>query len=198
VSAPAKVARRRDTGDEARDAPPVGGRIAPSARSARLGASAPPRIAGRSAAAATNAASAAAPVVAPVRRTGPSRGRDTSANPARTGVVVRQSRKPRARAGFVVLFCAVVGSMVLGLVSLNALLAKASFRVDDLSTRIDGLEVQHLELVSEQAELSAPGRIAEWARRNGMRLPDDIRLLHAPDASGTAPAGVADASGSDR
>jgi cell division protein FtsL len=98
----------------------------------------------------------------------------------------------------VLLFCAIVGSMVLGLVSLNALLAKASFRVDDLSGRVGELEVEHLELASEQAELSAPGRIAEWARRNGMRLPDDIRLLHAPDASSTAPAGDADASGGGR
>jgi cell division protein FtsL len=98
----------------------------------------------------------------------------------------------------VVLYCLVVGSMVLGLVSLNALLAKASFRLDDLSKRIDALEVEHLDLVSEQAQLSAPGRIAEWARRNGMRLPDDIRLLHAPGASSTAPAGDADASGGDR
>jgi cell division protein FtsL len=94
----------------------------------------------------------------------------------------------------VVLLCALVGTTVLGLASLNALLAKASFRVDDLSSRIDALETQHLELVLEQAQLSAPGRIAEWARRTGMRLPDDIRVLHAPHAS-TAPAGGADASG---
>jgi cell division protein FtsL len=93
-----------------------------------------------------------------------------------------------------VLVCVVVGSTVLGLVSLNALLAKASFRVDDVSNRIDALETEHLELVLEQAQLSAPGRIADWARRIGMRLPDDIRVLHAPDAS-TAPAEGADASG---
>jgi cell division protein FtsL len=97
----------------------------------------------------------------------------------------------------VVLFCLVVGSAVLGLVSLNAMRAKASFRLDDVSSRIDGLEQQRLELLLEQAELSAPGRIAEWARRNGMRLPDDIRILHASGAS-TAPAGSADAAGGRR
>jgi hypothetical protein len=86
--------------------------------------------------------------------------------------------------------------MVLGLVSLNALLAKGSFRVDDLSNRIDTLEAEHLELVNDQASLSAPGRIAEWARRNGMRLPDDIRLLHAPGAPSNDPAGT-DPSGGD-
>jgi cell division protein FtsL len=94
----------------------------------------------------------------------------------------------------VVLLCAVVGCTVLGLVSLNALLANTSFRVDDLSRQIDALETHHLELVLEQAQLSAPGRIAEWARRIGMRLPDDIRVLHALDAS-TAPAEGGDAAG---
>ena len=110
----------------------------------------------------------------------------------------RAARAPARRAGFAVLFCAIVGAMVLSLVSLNALLAEASFRVDDLSNRIDELEARQTELVREQAELSAPGRIADWARRNGMRLPDDIRLLHAPDASTEAPAGEADTSGSRR
>jgi cell division protein FtsL len=92
-------------------------------------------------------------------------------------------------------FCTIVGAMVLALVSLNAVLAKASFQADDLSDRIDRLEAQQLELTSEQAQLSAPGRIYDWARRNGMRLPDDIRLLHAPDASTKDPAGVADSPG---
>ena len=184
MSAPAKVLSRRS---------------APSGEKAP-GASAPVPVA----APAVRPAPRTAPVSMPRRTGGPARAprapsapaRPVSGQPAPTRAIGR--RRPKRRAGFVVLFCVVVGSMVLGLVSLNALLAKASFRVDDLSTRIDALEVDHLELVSEQAELSAPGRIAEWARRNGMRLPDDIRLLHAPGASSTAPAGVADASGSDR
>jgi cell division protein FtsL len=92
------------------------------------------------------------------------------------------------------LFCVVFASALLGLVSLNAIRAKASFRLDDVSGRIRALEEQHLELLLEQAELSAPGRIAGWARRNGMRLPDDIRILHAPDAS-RAPAAGADEAG---
>jgi len=110
------------------------------------------------------------------------------------GLATRPARatgigRARGRAAFAVVFCTIVAFMGLGLVSLKALLAQQSFAVDDLSTRLETLEGQHLELVSEQAQLSAPGRIAEWARRNGMRLPDDIRLLHAPGAS-TAPAGA--------
>jgi cell division protein FtsL len=83
--------------------------------------------------------------------------------------------------------------MVLGLVSLNALLAQRSFRIDDLRGQIDALSQEQLELQHEQAALSAPGRIAEWAHRHGMRLPDDIRFLHMPSKGSTgAPAGAAD------
>jgi cell division protein FtsL len=84
----------------------------------------------------------------------------------------------------------VVGPMVLGIVSLNALLAQTSFRIDDAERRIEMLTTEHLDLVHEQATLSAPGRIAAWARRNGMRLPDDIRFLHASGDRQTAPAGA--------
>jgi cell division protein FtsL len=83
--------------------------------------------------------------------------------------------------------------MILGLVSLNALLAQRSFRIDDLRGRIAVLSQEQLELRHEQATLSAPGRIAEWAHRHGMRLPDDIRSLHMPSKGATAaPAGAAD------
>jgi cell division protein FtsL len=85
-----------------------------------------------------------------------------------------------------------VGSIVLGLVSLNALLAQTSFRIDDVSDRIDSLSQEFLRLTREQAELSAPGRIAAWASRHGMRLPDDIHLLHVPTSASAAPAGVPD------
>ncbi|HEU4355268.1 MAG TPA: hypothetical protein VFT27_06730 [Actinomycetota bacterium] len=80
--------------------------------------------------------------------------------------------------------------MVLGIVSLNALLAQQSFRIDETERRIDALETERLDLVHEQASLSAPGRIAAWARRNGMRLPDDIRSLHAFGDARSVPAGA--------
>jgi hypothetical protein len=82
--------------------------------------------------------------------------------------------------------------MVLGLVALNALLAQTSFRVDDLEQRVGVLTQKNLELTRQQATLSAPGRIAAWARSHGMRLPDEIRFLHVPTARTAAPAGAAD------
>ena len=131
---------------------------------------------------------------APLRRKTPVR---HQTEPLRETPRPRAAPKPTARrrgsVGFLVLFAIVVGSMVLGLVSLSALLAESSFRADDLQHRIDALAQENLDLTREQAALSAPGRIDAWARRSGMRLPDDIRFLHVPGEAQTAPAGGADA-----
>lgn len=67
-----------------------------------------------------------------------------------------------------------------GIVVLHVLLAQQSFRIDAAERRIEALGGEHLDLVRAQATLSAPGRIARWATRHGMRLPDDIRILPAP------------------
>jgi hypothetical protein len=71
--------------------------------------------------------------------------------------------------------------MVLSIVVLHVLLAQQSFRIDEAERRMEVLSQEHLELVTRQATLSAPGRVAAWAGRHGMRLPDDIRILRAPD-----------------
>lgn len=110
--------------------------------------------------------------------------------PPRPSTAVKRAR--RSRSGFLILSSVLVGSMVLGLVALNALLAQSSFRVDDLEERVGILTQENLELTRQQAALSAPGRIAAWARSHGMRLPDEIRFLHVPAARTAAPAGSAD------
>lgn len=104
--------------------------------------------------------------------------------------VTRRRRKHHL--GFAILATVIVAPMVLGIVTLNALLAQTSFRIDETERRIEELSRENLELVHEQAKLSAPGRIADWASRNGMRLPDDIRFLHASGDPQAAPAGAAD------
>ena len=80
--------------------------------------------------------------------------------------------------------------MVFGIVVLNVLLTQASFRIDEAERRLDELATERIELIHEQATLSAPGRIAAWASRHGMRLPDDIRILHAPGVGSADPAGA--------
>jgi hypothetical protein len=81
----------------------------------------------------------------------------------------------------VVLASTLVGAMVFAIVVLHVLLAQQSFRIDETEQRLEVLGQDHLELVRERATLSAPGRIAVWANRHGMRLPDDIRILRAPE-----------------
>jgi len=104
------------------------------------------------------------------------------------------SRRPRPKRrrsiGFVFLASTILGSMVFGIVVVNVLLAQTSFRIEESERHLERLSEEHLELVREQATLSAPGRISAWASRHGMRLPDDIRILHAPGTGPADPAGA--------
>jgi cell division protein FtsL len=100
------------------------------------------------------------------------------------------ARRRRHDLGFAILAGALIGAMVFGIVVLHVLLAQQSFRIDDAERRIETLGAENLDLLRTQATLSAPGRIASWATRHGMRLPDDIRILRAPK-------GLADPAGAD-
>jgi cell division protein FtsL len=102
----------------------------------------------------------------------------------------RVTRRRSHHIGFAVLASALVASIVFGIVVLNVLLAQASFRIDEVERRIEALSADQVELAREQASLSAPGRIAHWASRHGMRLPDDIRILHPSGRTGVDPAGA--------
>jgi hypothetical protein len=84
--------------------------------------------------------------------------------------------------------------MVFAIVVLHVLLAQQSFRIDEAEGRLEAIDQDRLALVTQQATLSAPGRIADWASRHGMRLPDDIRILRAPNGS-TDPAGAGTSDG---
>jgi cell division protein FtsL len=128
----------------------------------------------------------------PRRRAAPNRAAPHRAAPHRAAPrgVAPRSRRKQHRLGFALFAFALVGSLVLGIVVLHALLAQQSFRIAEAEQRIEALDQERLELVREQATRSAPGRIAAWATRHDMRLPDDIRILRAPDGPGD-PAGAA-------
>ena len=125
---------------------------------------------------------------APRRRSRPVARPRPAARPRSTAQPARRRR--RGSLGFLVLSFAVLGSMVFGIVVVNVLLAQMSFRIGTAEQRLEELSQEHLELVGEQASLSAPGRIAAWASRHGMRLPDDIRFLHASGGRHADPAGA--------
>lgn len=133
-----------------------------------------------------------APALAPARPQAPgSRPAPTGPpGPARAPGSPARIRRKRHHVGFLVLASIVVVPMILGIVSLNVLLAQTSFRIDAVERRIADLSREQVDLVRRQATLSAPGRIADWAARHGMRLPDDIRSLHAPSDPHEAPAGA--------
>lgn len=104
--------------------------------------------------------------------------------PQRKATPSRRSRS-RHHVGFAILAGTILTLMVIGIVTLNALLAQASFRLQALETRITGLSERRLTLELEVARLSSPGRIAEWASVHGMELPEQVHLLRVGEARGS-------------
>jgi cell division protein FtsL len=94
----------------------------------------------------------------------------------------------RARRGhtpaFWILTSVVVTAMVVGVVSLSALAVQASFRADALRAHIDELADRQQVLTEQVASLSSPARIAAWARRGGMQVPDHVVVLRVRDPDG--------------
>lgn len=125
-----------------------------------------------------------APVAAPL----PAPTGDGAKRVVRTNGATAAKRK-RHHLGFVLFAAVVVGLLVLGLVTLNAFVAQSSFRIDHLQARVDELSQHYLELEQQAAHLSAPDRIAAWARRHTMRTPGDMSVLRVSGQRGASPAG---------
>jgi hypothetical protein len=81
---------------------------------------------------------------------------------------------------------------VLGLTALNAILAQGSFRIADLSHRVDRLQQDYDRKQLGIARLSAPGRIAREAARLGMVLPppSHVKVIHVRRTSGRRSTGA--------
>ncbi len=91
--------------------------------------------------------------------------------------VVRAPRAPRSRRlPFLIACFVLVGSLVVAVVSMQALVAQNSFRLQELTRRNAELAQASGMLQLEVAQLSAPHRIAKEARRLGYRLPDPGQL----------------------
>ena len=74
----------------------------------------------------------------------------------------------------------VIVALVLGVVAMNALFAQTAFAVHSMQTRVSDLAEQHDVLATDVARLSSPSRIAAWAERAHMVLPDDVVILRVP------------------
>ena len=86
----------------------------------------------------------------------------------------------RRRLPFLIACFVIVGSLVVSVVSVQALVAQSAFRMQDLSRRTSELTQASGRLQLEIAELSAPRRIAKEARRLGYRLPEPGQLQTVP------------------
>ncbi len=130
-------------------------------------------------------------LAAPERRRRPGASRRTPTSP-------RIARHRRPAAGGSRVRGAGVGAGRLAGLRRSSSSTSCSRRRRSVSTeaerRLEGLSQEHLVLVRQQATLSAPDRIAAWAARHGMRLPDELQILHATGGLAADPAG-ADPSG---
>jgi cell division protein FtsB len=91
---------------------------------------------------------------------------------------LRLVRPPRPRRlPFVVASFLIVGALVVGVASVQAVVSQGSFRMQELTKRNAELQEEYGRLKLKVAELSAPGRIARQARRLGFHVPGSVSAL---------------------
>jgi hypothetical protein len=75
-----------------------------------------------------------------------------------------------------------VAGLVLGLTTLNAMVAQSSFRVDDLQARVEQLRHDTERKQFDYARLTAPDRIAKAAQRIGLHRPrpGEVQVIRVP------------------
>ena len=119
---------------------------------------------------------------AAVRRPAPSKGRSARAPGLRPVPRPRPRSAPKRRSGlaFWVFSATLIGLLILGLVSLNALLAQNSFRIAELTDRVDRLQEAHDDRVLEAAQLGIASRITQEAEALGMEIPKRTVVLRIP------------------
>jgi hypothetical protein len=74
----------------------------------------------------------------------------------------------------------VVIAMVVGVVALNAMLAQTAFAMHAARTDLAELTERHEVLVKQLATSSAPDRLTDWARTQGMVTPTRVEILPVP------------------
>ena len=81
------------------------------------------------------------------------------------------------RVAFFVGAVVVVSVLVLGIVSLQAVLSETSFEMRELSRKATQLQSEYSRLKLQVAELSSPERVAREARSLGLMIPSRVRTL---------------------
>jgi hypothetical protein len=88
----------------------------------------------------------------------------------------------RRRWPFVLFSVLLVGGLLVAVVAAQALVAQNSFRLQDMQQRMYRLQQDHDDLRLRVALDSAPGRIADEARKLGLRLPPSNDVYSLPVA----------------
>jgi hypothetical protein len=85
-----------------------------------------------------------------------------------------------------------VSTLVVGLVSVNAMRVDAAYRSRSLAEEVRSLGDDRRTLVNDVARLSSPSRIGRWARAQGLVHPaaGDVVILQVPGAADPSTAGV--------
>jgi cell division protein FtsL len=101
--------------------------------------------------------------------------------------VVEPPRRRLGRFPFLVIASVLIGALVVGVVSAQALVSQTSFRMEDLDRRANSLQHEYGQLRLDVASLSSPARIAHEARKLGLRVPpsEDVHTVFVGNVSGT-------------
>ena len=129
------------------------------------------------------------PATHPRRKSGSTKPRTGKSGASRSSSrVPRHRRRPWLRVAsaprtrrlpFLVASFVIVGVLVVGVASLQAVVSQGSFRTQELARHNLQLQQDYGRLKLQVAELSSPGRIATEARRMGFHVPQpgDVRSL---------------------
>lgn len=122
----------------------------------------------------------------PAERVDPSLERPAPAARPRTPLPPHARR--RARRGsppvFWLLAVSIVSVLLVGIVSLSAMMVQASIRTTSVEDRIAALADLAEQRDTEVAHLSSPSRIGAWAKSQGMVLPVDVVILPVEEPEG--------------
>ena len=130
-----------------------------------------------------------------VPRPTPPRTHGVPAAGATSAVGRRRLVARRFHPAFWAMTAAILTTLVVALVSVSALAVETGFGIDRTEARIAELLDEGERLRSDVATMSAPGRIAHWAARKGLVIPENVIVLQVPgDAADAdaAPAGGED------
>jgi cell division protein FtsL len=124
----------------------------------------------------------------PARTARAGKGRGASTHSGATRPRPKPKHRPRPRVApppprrwlpFLIASFLVVGVLVVGVTSLQAVVSQGSFRMQEVTRHNRELQQEYGRLKLKVAQLSSPGRIARKAERMGFRLPDpgEVRAL---------------------